>query len=183
MEKQSVRSAWSGSAWVLVAACNVAAAQQQVLALEQEDLKQPDRVAAWVQAHPQGIDQEKADFFLRIGARAKKGGDWGLAVKSFGESAMYFPSSPVLMEYAHAYARLLGEIRARNNAYSTHKQNDLTGVQSLYQTALAVDAVTRQLSERQRREIRAGAECLAHYLRAGVAQRGCEPLDAYGLKQ
>jgi hypothetical protein len=151
--------------------------------LTQEQMGQPDEVAAWLRQNEALADKKIARMAFDHGLRKKKRKDWGGAAKAFAESAIHYPAPAALTEYAENSLRMFGDIRQRDKAYTEHWRRDLGRAEAGYRTALAADAVVKQLNEQERRQTGQNAECLAEYLKTSVKPHNCPPLEMYGMEK
>lgn len=183
MEKLSV---WSLSFVSVVAffSAGVLASESTPLpkSLEQRELTDPARVAAWLKDNATTADKAFARRFFDHALKDKKRKAWGPAAKGFCESALFFPMPDALSECANADAHSLGSTRARENSYSQKGRGDMQHVELLYRSAIAADAALNTLSAKKKKEARQNADCLAAFVRTEKMQPDCQPLQAYGLK-
>jgi hypothetical protein len=149
--------------------------------LTQDQIGQPDEVVAWLKQNEAFADKKIAQMAYDHGLRKKKRKDWGGAAKAFAESAIHYPTPAALTEYAENSLRMYGDIRQRNKTFTEHWRRDLGKAEAGYRTALAADAVVKQLNEQERRRTEQHAECLAEYLKTSAKSPNCPPLEMYGM--
>ena len=182
MGKRSVVSLWFVSAlWGLCAVSTGCAAETP--RLNQDHLEQPDAVAAWLKENASKANLTVAKGFYDRGLQAKQRRDWGAAAKSFGESAIHYPTPKALNEYEDNMLRMLGSIRKRERTYEERLQGDLSRAEAGYRAALAADVVLNQLTDQERAQAGKNVECLAEYLKTHSKQSDCLPLQLYGAGQ
>lgn len=167
----------SSVAWALAGQ----AAPARVRPLTQQQLEQPDQVAAWLRQHAATADRQRADEAALFGAAEARRGDLGSAVKGYGLSAVLYPSPAALNAYAGTLVRYLGQLRARRMDRARHLDQDLASVEALYRAALASDTVLAALPPAERVATLANADCVAAYRHGRAAAGTCAPLRAYGL--
>ncbi|MCA1857175.1 hypothetical protein LE190_14745 [Massilia oculi] len=166
----------SGAAW-----SDLLAREKPVPKLAQTELHEPAVVAAWLKENASKADQAAAKEFFDLGTREKSEHRWSPAVKSFGESAIRYPSPRTLNEYADILLIFFSNIRAREKDIRAHAANDLTAVESVYRSAIAADSVLNTMTQHERQQTRENADCLAAYLRSRTGTATCKPLHKYGL--
>ena len=180
MAKLSVRSLWFGSAIALLSATALGNAVQPKL-LEQKDIYDPVVVSAWLKANGATADREQAAWFFKHGLKDKKRGAWSPAGKSFGASALYYPSPQTLIEYANAALHSLGGARAYEKSFAQYSRRDMTSFEPIYRSVLAADAVLKTLSTAEKAQTQRNIDCLIAFVRSVKFQANCPPLEAYGL--
>ncbi len=157
------------------------AAPAKVRPLTQQQLEQPDQVAAWLRQHAGMADRQRADEAARFGAAEARRGELGSAVKGYGLSAVLYPSPAALTAYAGTLVRYLGQLRDRDQNRAVHLDQDLASIEALYRAALASDTVLAALAPAERAATRANADCVAAYRQGRTTVGTCAPLRAYGL--
>lgn len=180
MPKRSVRSLWFASVLALPCAC---ALGDEPPMLSQDDLSKPAVVSAWLKENGAKADKARAKTFFDAGVKAKSQKRSGPAGKAFGESAGYYPTPQAINEYADITVRMLGETRTRNKDRHAHEKSDLASTESLYRSALAADAVLKSLSADEKQRTLQNADCVGIFIKSGVVQSSCPPLQTYGLRQ
>lgn len=179
MPRRLVRSLCCASAVALLswaAAASVAATP--VATLSPQDLQNSQAVGQWLKAHGRSAPRDQAQRFNELGQKAQRAGRWGAATKSFGESALLYPTPEVLSAYGHA---LLHE-RAGTRTAATgtaEQQQDWQEVGRIYAAALAADDELRQLKPAQRQALAADAACLAQAAQGRPEPASCPALRLY----
>ena len=159
----------------------VHADESQPPVLAQEQLSQPDTVVDWLKSNDMQADKKTAKMAYDHGQKSKQRGSWSAAAKAFGDSAIHYPSPAALREYADNGLRVYGAVRHRDKTYRENCQRDLGEAEAIYRTALAADTVLKLLSEHERRQIQANADCLADYIKSSESSGACPPLQLYGM--
>lgn len=179
-------SAWSllyGSVVVIFSGAAFASGSAALpKSLEQRDLTNPARVTAWLKENAATADKPFARRFFDHALKDKARKAWGPAAKGFCESALFYPMPDALSECANADAHSLGNTRAREKSYAQKSRSDMQSIESLYRSAIAVDAVLNVMNEKEKEQLRQNADCLAAFVRTKEMQPDCQPLQAYGLK-
>ena len=183
MGKQSVRSLWLiKGAFVALMGCANAGPVPTAEVLTQENLSEPDTVSEWLRKNPGGLEKKEAAFSYGEGLKYKSKKDWSAAAKSFGESAIRYPSPQVLTEYVTASLRMLGEIRARRGDTTLGVDRDMDYALLQYRSVMAADSVLDTLSEREKMQVEANIACLSDYLRTRQIPAECQPFEYYGMR-
>jgi hypothetical protein len=197
MAGQLARLTWCASAFLLAAlpapaASDSAAAPITDLShlLKQEQLSQPDAVAAWLRQHAKTADRKTAKFAFDLGVKSEKVHYWGRAAKSYGESSVFFPTPTALTRYADVLLRERATVRAREREVG-YAAVDLGRALSLYRSAVAADDELKELRTAERGQLDADIACLVDHLDKAAAsstapkamtarQEGtCRPLSLY----
>lgn len=176
MASRLVASLWCASA--LLATQAVAGSPS---ALTQEQLSQPDAVAAWLIANGSKADVAVANSLYVYGEKAKQRKDWSAAGKAFAESALHYPTPRALSEYATARLRMQADLKSRNRPSPHDQRQHLELAVSTYKATLAADSVLKQLGEQERLQVQRDIECLAEYLSSSERRGKCRPLELYGI--
>ena len=155
---------------------------QETLRLGNDDLGKPEVVSAWLQKNGARADQKRAKEFFDGGVKAKKQQRWGPAGKSFGASALYYPTPQVLNEYANVKLHMLGEIRIRNK--EDKRQSDLHFAVSIYRSVLAANTILKTMNTEEESHIRHNIACVIAYLdSSSKLTSDCPPLRIYGIRK
>ncbi|WMD22369.1 hypothetical protein RAS12_08320 [Achromobacter seleniivolatilans] len=149
--------------------------------LTQKQLTKPEVITKWLQDNPEGVDKKGAAFSFDEGLKYKRRKYWSAAAKSFGESAIRYPSPQVLTEYAMANLYMLGEIRTQKGNTQLGVEADINYAIMQYRSVMAADKTLNALSEAEKIQIKENIECLTDYLKTRRASRECQPLKYYGL--
>jgi hypothetical protein len=182
MAKLSVWSPWLSSLFMFFSATVFSDAMQPGH-LEQRDLKKPAVISEWLKSNGATADKARAKLFFDEGLKDKKRGAWDPAAKSFGESALVYPTPHALIETANADLHALGNTRARKKNYAQKSRSDMTSVELIYRSALAADAVLNTLNTEEKKQTQQNADCLTAFIQSGKIQPDCLPLQAYGLSK
>ena len=149
--------------------------------LEQGDLKKPDVVSAWLQKNSAKANKNLAKTFFDNGIKAKKERNWGIAVKDFAGSAIYYPTPQALSEYVNVKLHMLGEIRIRNKE-DNKRQSDLHFAASIYRSMLAANAILKTMTAEEELHVRHNIACVDAYLdSSSKLTSDCPPLRIYGI--
>ena len=181
MEKRWALSTWFAS--LLILFCGFARAGE--LAQDRWDqmaLDKPEVVSAWLKENAKTADRKRAQVFFDEGTKYEKKGHWSMAVKSFGASALYFPTPMALIGDADNTLRSLSTVRARQKDTSKSK-SDLEWALGTYRSALAAEEQLKMLSAQDLAQLKADEACLDTYLKAPSLpipkDAACRPLKLY----
>ncbi|NRF69437.1 hypothetical protein HLB44_20765 [Aquincola sp. S2] len=177
MVQRSVRLLFCAS--VLLGSVATGAWASGGAALAADDLKNAQVVGAWLKANRGSAPREQANQFLALGERARRAGRWGAASKSFGESALLFPSPEALMAYGHALLHERAATRAAASAPADRQHADWQEIGALYSTALAADDQLHTLKPALRAALAADAGCLAKAAQGAADATNCAALRQY----
>ncbi|SEI56396.1 hypothetical protein [Achromobacter sp. NFACC18-2] len=182
MENRSARLLWliSGALVALIGCAEAEPVPPAVLT--QRQLSDPQAVSQWLRENPGGVDAKGAAFAYDEGQKYKSRNDWSAAAKSFGESAIRYPTPQVLTEYVTAILRMLGEIRARKGATSLGIEGDMNFALLQYQSVMAADDVLDSLTEHEKKLVQANIACLGNFLKSRQVAGDCQPLLDYGIQ-
>lgn len=126
-------------------------------------------------------DKSLSSEFFIAGEKQKKQRRWGPAGKSFGASALHYPTPRALNQYAEIKLVFLGAERSRDGNLLSHVVSDLRSSELLYRSVISADSVLHEMSVKEQQQARANADCLAKYLRDRIVVPTCKPLRLYGL--
>ncbi len=161
------------------AVCLSAKAMENAPVMQQSELLEPATVAAWLKENASKADKVASKTFFDAGVKQRKQRRLGPAVKSFGASALYYPTPHALNQYAAVTLVALGELRRRDGDARSSEVRDLGYVERLYRSVLAADLVLHTMTAEERQKARENAECLAIYVQDRPALVTCEPLRLY----
>jgi hypothetical protein len=166
----------SAAAW-----SNAQVPEQSAPTMTQAQLYEPARVAAWLKENAAKADKARAAQSFDSAVKKKAQRRWGPAGKSFGHSALHYPTPRALNAYAEIMLIFLGHERRRDGDLHAHAASDLRSSELLYRSAMAADSVLHAMTAEERQQTRENADCLATYVRDRTALATCRPLSHYGL--
>lgn len=176
MVKQSVRSKWLISLFLLIISNSSLANMFEGL-LKQKDLANPNYIVTWLKENSPQIEQiNDAKIFFEYGLKATNPAS---AMKSFGESAIRYPSPQAIIEYTNAELKMLGRDGFLHNKIDINMANDMKRANLQYQSALAADGVLNTLSEKEKTTLQNNINCLNEYLESGVQEKDCLPIKYF----
>jgi hypothetical protein len=147
--------------------------------LSQRDLRNPKAVMEALNADINNSSKASAKQFFSLGVkyrqRAMKEGNWGPVAKAFGESAVLYPRSLTLKEYAESSLRARSRAAARKGLEG--QLEVLNETIDLYKSAIAADDVLRELSQSQRAWLDQNRICVEKFLRDRQLSSSCQPLQ------
>ena len=152
---------------------------QDIPKLDSGDLSEPELISFWVQENGEKVDKKRANEFFDDGVKEKKQQRWGPAVKSFGSSALHYPTPEVLNEYADVSLRSLGQLRAWKK--EDKRQSDLSYIVSLYRSVLAANTVLKTMNLKEEVHVRHNIACITAYMDSAKLISDCTPLQIYGI--
>jgi len=136
-------------------------------------------VARWLREKGPGANRKEAELFFEWGVQARRRRYWSGAVRDFGEGLIRYPGPQVLIAYANAELRMLGEIRAQDSNVALHGPADMKRALRFYEAALAADGVLNSLSSDEKVQLQKNMEGMKVYLRTGKQQPDCPPLQYF----
>lgn len=147
---------------------------KEAVALKQTDLENIE--ALLEQLKRAGKAEEKASAILLKDAKELSAkGQWGAAVKAYGEAALYKPSSEALTGYATAKV-MVDRVRSGKKESLDAKLRDFQGAVKTYR--ITIDLGERSgtpLSAEQRKDIEDKISCLENFSKnSDTAKPGCQ---------
>ena len=136
-------------------------------------------VTRWLRERGPGANRKDAELFFEWGVQDRRRRHWSGAVKDFGESMIRYPGPEVLIAYANAELRLLGDIRAKDKNIALHGPADMKRALSFYEAALAADGILNSLPADEKELVQKNVESMKVYLRTGKQQPDCPPLQYF----
>lgn len=178
MVKQWVKLRLSLSV-ILLFSTLVFAGAKPVDQLTQNDLTRPQKIKNWLSENSTHADKKLAREFYLMGQDYVKKQNWSAAVKSFGESATFFPLPKTLMSRAEAEIKMLGMVRARKKNKAATIKSDLEYFLAMYNVVLAADDVLHTLTPEERNMIESYIECIGVYIETPASTSTCRPVQDY----
>jgi hypothetical protein len=170
----------AGLVWLLSSLLSCSSAQTFSY-LTQKQLRDAQFVSDWLKTNISNLDQKGATTYFNLGMKYKKEKYWSAAAKSFGESAIRYPSPQALIHYAQANSLSLSAARAREKSTDQFKLADMRSALQIYKSASAADAVLNTLSSVEKNQLQANIGCLNTFVETeGKPQKNCAPLMSYG---
>ena len=151
------------------------AATAQRPRLTQEDLQNPERVIQVVKDPMNEKNQATAKELYQDALQRMAKKNWGSAGKSFGESALYYPTAKAFIGFAEAIAHI-----SRRHDRTT-KLRMLEGICNYLASAVAVDEIQKQLTLIETEQLKRERDCISTFLATQKPQADCKLLDiAFG---
>ena len=154
-------------------------------ALKQGEELIPDKVEQklrrGVSAEDKQIARELLDSGLKLFVKNCYENNWGPIMKALGASAQYYPTPYILSLYGQLSIRSLAAPHLDQSIKA--KRNDLEYALKYYESALAAQRVTQQLTADEAREIQSQRDCIKNYLNTNKLDRKCKPLTWIGLQK
>lgn len=176
MVKQSIHSMWLISLFLLTISTSSLAKPFEGI-LKQRDLANPDYIVAWLRENsPQKEQINDAKIFFKYGLKATNPAS---TMKSFGESAIRYPSPQTIIEYTNAELKMLGRDGFLHNKIDINMADDMKRANLQYQSALAADGVLHSLSKKEKIVLQNNINCLTEYLNSGVQEKDCLPIKYF----
>ena len=164
----------------------------QLEPLRDGDQAKPTVLITWLNRYGATADKAGAAVLFKAGSKQKKRGGWHLAIRSFCESALYYPTPQALSECANAHLQNSGDYyngislaqsdREERARIEESIRDGMKYPESIYRSALAVDAALNVLSTAEKKQVRKNVDCLAVFIQSQKVLPDCQPLKAYGLK-
>ncbi len=161
------------------AADGAAPLKHDMLTIEQ--LEDAEYVKSWLMQKNRKIDQKSIDYLNKTAKEKERIGYWDAAAKTYGESALLYPSPEAILNRANAWYKMLKRIRERDKELEQNKFDDMSRLLKYYRSAAAADSVLNTLSDPQKAEVQTNIECLEKYTTTKQFQPNCEVLTAYGI--
>ena len=174
-----MRVTLAGLLWLL-SGLFCSAASKDFNYVSQAQLGDAEFVAGWLKTNKSSLDLKGATTAFKLGQKYKKNRQWSSAAKSFGESAIRYPSPQTLMQYAEVKSLSLSAVRAREKVIAQYRVSDLTSTLRLYQSAVAANSVLASLSVAEKTKLQANVDCLSAFVAApDKPAENCAPVKSY----
>lgn len=147
--------------------------------LKEQEARDPQFVAQWLNSVGPKTDQKDARWFFSLGLKEKEAKNWSAASKAFGESMKRYPSPQALLEYADADLKMLGQVRAREGFPSKLVREDMEHALGFYEASIAANGVTKTLSPQEAKRLEQNVSCLKGYLQSPQPQSDCQPITYF----
>jgi hypothetical protein len=151
--------------------------------LSQADLRNAEAVVHQLKS---GVDDDRkrsARTFFTLGdryrQRALKDGNWSPVAKAYGESAVLYPRTTVLIQYAES--SLKAQARSAAARVTEGQLELLKQTVDIYDSALASEKYAPQLTPSQQKQLEQHHNCSRQYLTDRKVAETCPPLLLLGV--
>ncbi len=160
--------------WSAVSICN---AQDQYLTAD--EVRDPNTVVAWLGTRDSASLRKDAQFWVEMAEVYRQRSYWSAAAKAYGEAMIRYPSPHNVSRYADTEIRMLGRVRAREQAFDLQADQDIQRSLDYYRSAMAANAILQTLNAQGIDDLQNKIDCLAEYVVEGNRAAQCDPLRAY----